>query len=175
MCEKFVKPATASGQSSYCELLSDRQHAAVGEAKVFISHAWKYEFLDVVDALTFHFKHEADIIVWFDLFSNNQHKAVDLTFDWWCNTFKSAIQQFGRTVIVLAPWDDPIPLTRGWCLFELYCTADTGSRFEVAMSASHQQRFLDDMAKDGLRTAGDEQDAGHHQRREKRVLEARRP
>jgi tetratricopeptide (TPR) repeat protein len=121
----------------------------VGEAKVFISHAWKYEFLDVVDALMYHFKDEADIIVWFDLFSNNQHKAVDLTFDWWCNTFKSAIQQFGRTVMVLAPWDDPIPLTRGWCLFELYCTADTGSDFEVAMSASHQQHFLDDMAKDG--------------------------
>ena len=74
---------------------------------------------------------------------------MDLEFDWWCHTFKSAIQQFGRTVMVLAPWDNPITLNRGWCLFELYCTADTNSRFEVAMSQAQQWQFLQDMAKDG--------------------------
>ena len=126
-----------------------QKHEAVGLATVFISHAWKYLFLDVVDALLYHFQHESDIIIWFDLFSNNQHKAVDLDFHWWCNTFKSAIQMFGRTVMVLAPCHDPIPLTRGWCLFELFCTADKKSKFEVAMSREHQQHFFDDMAKDG--------------------------
>ena len=35
------------------------------------------------------------------------------------------------------------------CLIELYCTTDTDSPFEVAMSCGHQQRFFDDMAKDG--------------------------
>jgi hypothetical protein len=53
--------------------------------------------------------------------------------------------------MVLAPWNDPIQLTRGWCLFELFCTADKKSKFEVAMSREHQQHFFDDMAKDGQR------------------------
>jgi hypothetical protein len=72
----------------------------VNAATVFISHAWKYTFLDVIDALVNHFQSTPDIIIWFDLFSNNQHKAIDLDFHWWCNTFKSAIQAFGHTVMV---------------------------------------------------------------------------
>ena len=118
--------------------LSSQRHAAVGLATVFTSHAWKYLFLDVIDALLYHFQDEPGIVVWFDLFSNNQHKAVDLDFHWWCNTLKTAIEQFGRTVMVLSPWQDPIPLTRGWCLFELYCTVATNRQFEVAMSKEHQ-------------------------------------
>ena len=148
--DQFVKPATFATQSSYCDMLTSQRHDAVGIATVFISHAWKYHFLYVVDALNYHFKDEPDIIIWFDLFSNNQHKAVDLDFHWWCNTFKSAIQMFGRTVMVLSPWSNPIPLTRGWCLFELYCTAASDDcKFEVAMSQTHQTHFFDDMATDG--------------------------
>ena len=87
--------------------------------------------------------------VWFDLFSNNQHNTSGRGFDWWSTTFKSAIEQFGHTVMVLSPWNDPIPLTRGWCLFELYCTSSTNSRFEVAMSESDQKMFLNDIIEKG--------------------------
>jgi tetratricopeptide (TPR) repeat protein len=51
-------------------------------------------------------------------------------------------------VMVLAPWDHPIPLTRAWCLWELYCTAQTQSKFEVAMTGSARQRFIDDVLAD---------------------------
>ena len=132
--EKHVKLMTAPFQSSFCDMLTRQQQPAVGVATVFISHAWKYVFLEVIDALLHHFIDKPSTIIWFDLFSNNQHKAVDLDFYWWSTTFKSAIEQFGHTVMVFAPWNDPIPLTRGWCLFELYCTVTTRSRFEVAMS-----------------------------------------
>jgi tetratricopeptide (TPR) repeat protein len=44
--------------------------------------------------------------------------------------------------MVLSPWADPIPFTRAWCLFEIYCTEVTGSFFEVAMSAHEQDSFL---------------------------------
>ena len=63
-----------------------------------------------MDSLEFHFRDTPDIIIWFDMFSNNQHKAVDLDFNWWCNTFKSAIKDFGHTVMVFAPWKNPIPM-----------------------------------------------------------------
>ena len=31
-------------------------------------------------------------------------------------------EQIDHTVLVLAPWDDPIPLTQAWCLWEIYST-----------------------------------------------------
>lgn len=147
--EKFVKPPTLPYKSSYCEFLRAQNHPAVGKAQVFISHAWRYQFLDVMDAVRDHFKNKPEIIIWFDMFSNNQHKAVDLTFDWWCNTFKSAIKEFGHTVMVIAPWNDPITLTRAWCLFEIYCTVSTNSKFEVALSDEQRRIFIRDMGLHG--------------------------
>ena len=77
---------------------------------MFISHAWKYQFLDVMDALRNYFRSEPNIIIWFDVFSVNQHAVVDvdLDFDWW---WSPTI----RTVMVLAPtekcWYPPGVLT----------------------------------------------------------------
>jgi hypothetical protein len=156
VCQTFVMTTTKIEQSSYCEYLTLQGSSSVGLAEVFISHAWNYLFLDVVEALQYHFRNEGDIVIWFDLFSNNQHKAVDLDFSWWCNTFKSAIRDFRRTVMVMAPWHHPIPLSRGWCLFELFCTAETRSRFEVAMSKAHQELFFKDLREKDVRVAIDD-------------------
>ena len=170
VCNDYVKAATQMSQLSYCELLTSQGNPAVGKARVFISHAWKYMFLDVVSALENHFSDAMDTVIWFDLFSNNQHKATELHFDWWCGTFKSAIQEFGHTVMILAPWNDPIPLTRGWCIFELYCTNVTNSkmkyflvhlvvylsqyigRFDVAMPKDAREDFLRDMEEDVMKS-----------------------
>eukprot|EP00300_Choanocystis_sp_HF-7_P004465 c13451_g1_i1.p1 GENE.c13451_g1_i1~~c13451_g1_i1.p1 ORF type:complete len:817 (-),score=108.55 c13451_g1_i1:94-2544(-) len=143
VCEAFVKPETQLSKSTYCDLLiASGQGDGVAKATVFISHAWKFLFLDVVDALCLHFRGEEDaVVLWFDLFSNNQHTAPTREFKWWCNTFLSAIKSFGRTVMVLSPWDDPVPLTRAWCLFELYAAIQTDSRFEIALPPTEDARF----------------------------------
>lgn len=146
---EYVMPMTKSRQASFCSLLESIEHPSFcARAETFISHAWKYYFLDVVDALLNHFCDNLDALIWFDLFSNNQHKAPNLTFEWWCGTFKSAIGEFKHTLMVFHPWSDPIPLTRGWCIFEIYATADTNSRFEIAMSKTDQAQFLRDIEED---------------------------
>jgi hypothetical protein len=72
--------------------------------------------------------------VWLDLVCNNQQKAPNYEFEWWCGTFKNAIASIGKTVMVFDSWNDPIPLTRGWCIWELYCTIDKAlCEFDVAM------------------------------------------
>ena len=144
----YVKSKTDHCKMSYCEMLEAQGHPSVGKATVFISHAWRYRFNDVVSALETHFKDAMDTVVWFDLFSNNQHKATVLPFEWWRDTFKSAIAEFGHTVMIFAPWNDPTPLTRGWCIWELYCTLATMSRFEIAMSTADQAQFIEDVAGD---------------------------
>lgn len=142
VCEKFVKPATASAQSSFCAWLHAQNHPGVAPAQVFISHAWSFQFLDVVEALTDHFENTPNVVVWFDLFSNNQHMNVSKPFEWWCDVFKSNIAAMQHVVMVLAPWHSPVPLKRAWCLFELYCSASTHCRFEIAMSKFQQGEFL---------------------------------
>ena len=138
ICERFVKPFTVASASSYCDLLKANGNANVRDkAEVFISHAWKYTFLDVVASVEAHFKSNPNIVIWFDLFSNNQHKAGSLPFMWWKTTFRSAIEDFKHTVLVLAPWKQPVVFTRAWCLFEIFTSVDTQSRFEVALPPAH--------------------------------------
>ena len=152
--EKIVKPLTAESKLSVCEYLEKINHNAYApESTVFLSHAWKYQFLDVVDAIIEHFQdrsnreqiREDEIIIWFDIFSNNQHQAVLLDFTWWSTTFFSAIEQFHYTVVVLAPWQNPIPFTRVWCLFELFCTVKTKSKLEIALTKQEKGIFLQQM------------------------------
>lgn len=151
VCDKFLKPATSGKGQSHCEMLAEKNCPDVGEASVFISHAWKYNFLDVVDALQHHFSNEPDIFIWFDLFSNNQHKAPNLPFEWWRDTFSNAIGKMGRVVMVLSPWNNPVPFTRAWCLWEIYCAVKTGSNFEIAISNEQREAFVKGITNDSAK------------------------
>lgn len=158
VCSQFIMPKTKECELSYCDMILEQAKkdseldGVVGIATVFVSHAWKYKFLDVLDALKYHFKDEPDKIVWFDLVSNNQHKATDLPYEWWATTFKDAIKQMGHTVMIMAPWNDPIPYTRAWCIFEAYCTNTTGAKFEVAMSSKEKRSFINECIDNPERT-----------------------
>ena len=117
VCQKYLLPLTNStAQESYTEQLRREKPATVGKATVFISHAWRFDFLSLVDVLLARYTDQldGDVYLWFDLFSNNQHRASLLPFEWWCGTFKSAIRDIHHTVLVLEPWSDPIPFTRAW-------------------------------------------------------------
>ena len=112
----FILKATQEHKCSYCELLQYQKDPNVGTATVFISHACKQNFLQVVNALQNHFKDTPDVFVWFSSFSNNQHLTPNLPFEWFTSTFKSAIQDFGHTVMVLHPITTPFhSLVLGAC------------------------------------------------------------
>lgn len=51
-----------------------------------------------------------------DLFVVGQHEAAVLPAKWWSDTFQQAVAGIGHTVLVLQPWNAPLPLTRSWCL-----------------------------------------------------------
>ena len=145
--ELFQKPSTFDcGSSTVSMLLKEGRHLEkIGPANVFVSHAWKYIFLDVVKALKSHFCEEEQsqgVFIWFDLFCNNQHNAATLPFAWWTNTFSASIERIGRTVMILSPWDAPVTLRRAWCLFEVYCTVEKNAAFDVAMCDHEEADFL---------------------------------
>ncbi len=97
--------------------------AHVADANVFVSHAWAYKFVDLLAAMQ-HWaaenKHDpASLFLWIDLFSVNQHISASTTQEWWSGVFRNGITATGRVVLVLAPWSNPIPLSRAWCLWEV--------------------------------------------------------
>ena len=72
VCSILLKPIVSAEKSSYVDyLVKHKDPAVVCKAQVFISHAWKYKFNSLVNALRNHFQDQPDIFIWFDLFSNN--------------------------------------------------------------------------------------------------------
>ncbi|ORY27051.1 TPR-like protein [Rhizoclosmatium globosum] len=156
VCDQYLKPCTKDSGLSLCAqlYLSQNTHTSskVQDAKWFISHAWKYKFLDVLDALI-HFCSKENLntdetIFWFDLFSNSQHGTGEKKFEWWETVFMNAVKSIGNVVMVLEPWSDPIPLKRVWCIFEVYACNLTNSQFQIAMTPETEKLFLDGLQDD---------------------------
>ncbi|KAK3245136.1 hypothetical protein CYMTET_45279 [Cymbomonas tetramitiformis] len=143
VCEHVVKPITADAKCSYVQLVAARG-GRVGTATVFVSHAWRYTFAEFAEAvLTLQCTEERpeEVFVWIDVFSVNQHKSDERDFTWWSTTFKETVRDIGRTLVVLAPFHDPVPLTRAWCLFEIFCTMDTGALLDLRLSSKEEVAF----------------------------------
>ncbi|OQR92317.1 mbre TPR repeat protein [Achlya hypogyna] len=146
VCTTFLLPMTAATKTSLVEQLTGT--TAVQPARWFVSHAWKYLFLDVVESLTSFFatKPADECVVWFDLFCNSQHDTSVKPFSWWTSIFRSSIGAIQNVVMVLLPWDRPIPLTRAWCVFEVFSAVSTNSSFHVAMTQAETNRFADQVS-----------------------------
>ena len=148
VCQQIIMPTTSLDRTSFCHMLVRKNLGydwVSSTPSVFISHAHSYPFLDVISALQYHLRNELDTVIWFDLFSINQHLTTDWSFEWLSTTFKSAIGQFGRIIMIMKPWNNPLPFTRAWCVFEAYCSAVTNAKFEIALSENDEKQFLKDV------------------------------
>ena len=72
VCERVIKPATETYRCRYADLFSVREHDAVGNAMVFVSHCWSGRFIDLIAACRYAGL-PPDVCVWIDIFAVNQH------------------------------------------------------------------------------------------------------
>ncbi|EGD83193.1 hypothetical protein PTSG_03824 [Salpingoeca rosetta] len=125
VCDKVVIPRTRDAQCAYSDVIKREHPQDVGRANIFVSHAWRYKITDVLGTMLEYADAQQEHrqpFFWFDLFINNQNIAADLPQDWWSTTFKESIASIGHVLLVLTPWSDPVPLTRAWCLWEIFCS-----------------------------------------------------
>ena len=142
--DSFIVPQTQATKLSLFAQMKQAGDARIQPATWFVSHAWKYKFLDLVKALEAFFADKGGVvIIWLDLFSTSQHSTFSKPPEWWQQTFVTAIGQMGQMVMVMTPWDNPICLTRAWCLIELFAGRDSGSHFGVAFPPAERVRFLE--------------------------------
>lgn len=154
VCERFVKIRTSKSKCCYCKYLEQNFKKGTGKANVFISHAWEYCFVDLVNTLKHHFRiqdhlnnsngtYDNNVIIWLDLFSWNQHVSLANDFSRWINSLKSCITHINHTVLVIDDDPDFVPLRRTWCLFEMHCSIESSSKVEIAMSTSSHSCYLE--------------------------------
>eukprot|EP00035_Acanthoeca_spectabilis_P016656 m.345245 g.345245 ORF g.345245 m.345245 type:complete len:659 (+) comp16554_c1_seq2:117-2093(+) len=137
-CEQFVRPLCAKG-CGYADTVA--VEGEIGKATVFISHAWRYRILDVLEQLVSFGNAHPDTYFWIDFVILDQNSTQELPLGFWTNAFTDAIQEIGHTLLVLSPWDDPIPLTRAWCLFEMYSTMRSGVKLSIALPDAERGRL----------------------------------
>jgi len=147
--EKYAKPATKEFADSYCEVFKEvKGKSEINQATVFLSYFWDDDFLDVVAALEDWDKNQATpAMFWFSLFTNNQHRARTRDFSWYIDNFLDVIGKMGSALLVFK-WDDPKPLSRAWCLWELLCTLPTKGEFHVSISPKDQAPFMKALQED---------------------------
>ena len=138
VCNRLVIPETAPFKCAYIDLFANKNdesgRAYVAPATTFVSHAWQYNVEEPIDVMLDDAESRPNEYYWFDICVNNQNIAADLPQDWWSTIFKRSIGEIGRVLLVMSPWDDPIPLTRAWCLWEIMCAIENdGVSFVVRL------------------------------------------
>ena len=136
--------------SKYLDLCDSKTgKPLVAPATVFVSHAWRYSFYDVVvDAMEQHAKEHPDAYFWFDLFTNNQNEVASKDFDWFITTFRG-VREIGEVLLVLSPWNDPMPIQRAWCLFEIFTALeDENVCLHIKIPSNESSMLKSALAKD---------------------------
>ena len=137
----FLGLECAADGLSACERLLQRGAPGVGEADVFVSWALQTSLATLIDALREYLKHHpelaADTKFWVCDFVIRQGAAAKADVA----RLGECVRAIGHTVLLMEPWDEPQPLTRAYCILEVYHTQASGAMFEVVMSKKQQAAF----------------------------------
>eukprot|EP00037_Helgoeca_nana_P031234 m.395474 g.395474 ORF g.395474 m.395474 type:complete len:1017 (-) comp28352_c2_seq7:6083-9133(-) len=176
VCAEVILPLTRLSKRSVVEVLADAA-ARLGPAApfgppaaatVFLSHAWIYVFVDFAAAVELWLSQSADggpggaaggaevppgpHSLWIDIATVPQHREAqrELAPDFFYNQFMDGIKTIGRMVSVMWPVHAPIPVTRSWCVWEIWCSMTSGVEFETALTPRDQTRLLTSSGGSGL-------------------------
>jgi hypothetical protein len=148
VCDNNLGLLMSSGGGSYAEKNASSQLAA----NVFVSHARKSSFSELLGAIQYHFRgfaenDRADLRIWLDMLSINQDIRSGQDSDWWCGALQDAIAHAGieHVLLMFSPWDNPATLTRAWCLWEIFITQLNGRPPQIIMGSEEENRFIYDV------------------------------
>lgn len=154
ICEYVILPPCREETCFYLDVMDT---AAVGKTYqgAFVSQARKSKFADLVDALVDHYQGK-DLnrqFVWLDIFSANQPKLTSKD-DGLSDTVKQerweqltfglhdAIQHFDDRIIFFNSWLNPYPLSRAWCVWEIYGTVKCNKDIDLILAPDAMNHFV---------------------------------
>ena len=163
VAEYVIKRACLADQCTYLEVIEQpKKNVSRNEYRgTFVSQARRCRFADLVGALHHFYTLKqakiADQYVWLDIFSANQPKLTA------CNVEPAvrkenerqlteglhiAIANFEQRVMFMDKWDRAAPLTRAWCVWEIFGVAKAKKQLEIALPESEYDRYISFMIRD---------------------------
>ena len=119
----------------------------------FVSHAWKGSFIALEKSISSHCEMSKSVngdnnnipAFFLDIFVVNQHtppwkETPTVGMDY---ALKQPIQLSLKTLLVMSPFEDPVPLKRAWCIYEVCNTKRLGASLDIAMPEIERKRFVD--------------------------------
>jgi tetratricopeptide (TPR) repeat protein len=147
----FLGPLIKKDNITFIDYLSKTDPTAIGIPTAFIAHSWQAKFVDAVEALKKHFgkNTEIDPVIWMDMFCYNHYNKIhhidpEQRFDaWFPETIKKTIVDIGRTVLILDPWNDPVPFKNSWCWQELVPVRDNENiKLDIVLTDEMEAHFI---------------------------------
>ena len=81
---------------------------------------------------------------WFDIFVMNQHSQEDM--DNLLGNLQASVRSPGRMLLALDSWRDPTPLTRAWCLLEIFTAISAKADVIMGFSLAEESSFKEQLA-----------------------------
>ena len=133
---------------------SDLKHPDLGvsyedvvseKATVFVSFAYETDFFVLIDTLLAFFNEHKNLdphttYFSFDPFVNDQWVNVEKLFEFWSVIFREALTKIGRTLLIFNSWENPVLLTRAWCLYEIAYSSEES--LSVGLSSAQRTAFV---------------------------------
>jgi len=143
--ELIVKKLCGDLKISYVELLhyQNSYEDAIGECNVFISHAWKYDFGDLMGAIEDFERDNSNkekFYYFLDFIAVNQFKPQqDL------KNLQNLVSRCKYFLLILLPWNKPLPLTRMWCIYEIATALHCEKSPIVSMPKKQEQCLKEEL------------------------------
>ena len=126
----------------------------VGPSTFMLSYGWGYSIGDIITTLESYCDSEAldpkRTYVWICCLCNNQHRVyqnkingVEAPFHEFCDIFFNRVIGIGKVLAMISPWNDPLYLTRIWCIFELHTAfVNKHCQVKIVMPPREQQAMI---------------------------------
>jgi len=142
LVEMVIKKQCEKDECSYVEFLarSPVNRRELGKCNVFISHAWRYPFVDLVSAVEEFQALKPNMKYYFflDYVAVNQFQPVEDLVN-----LQRMITVCPTFLLVMLPWYNPIPLTRAWCIYEIASALDKNKEPVVTMPKEQADLFME--------------------------------
>eukprot|EP00435_Cladocopium_sp_Y103_P072810 s246_g41.t1 len=144
-------PKTGKLGSSYVDALQGEDH--VGMSNFMLSYSWRYSVTDIVTSLVHHCQNwgreELRTYFWICCFCINQHRVkeaqdqgVNVPFEEFREAFELRVRGVGHVLALMAPWDQPVYVSRVWCVFEVFTAVnDAHCELTVILPPKEMDRF----------------------------------
>eukprot|EP00041_Stephanoeca_diplocostata_P026847 m.731430 g.731430 ORF g.731430 m.731430 type:complete len:685 (-) comp23058_c1_seq3:208-2262(-) len=136
----YIKENSTMFQNSVCT-------APLQPATIFVSHAWQYGFMAASEVMiNYATEQSTPQYFWLDLFSNSQHDTSQRPYEWWETVFKTTIGKIGSVLLIMMPWNNPAPLKRAWCLFEIFCSIEENTKLALRLPEGQQDELVSSLS-----------------------------